>query len=235
MRPAMISCLATILLAQTTFAQTRPTPPRIGLTPPATATAPSPPQLGLPGTPATKPAVDRSAPDKTWAALCAAVKAGDLAAFRACCYNKNEISTLFMDAFSDTLVTTFQLAAAMAPLGADGQAMAKDLQSTYDDLVKTGQNRKAVINGDSAKWVQTVASEKLVAEQVMYFKKVGKEWLLDTEMSYNLNAADGRKAAEDFIAGSAPTLKALKSVIADIKAKRITTVAQVRARLSTAP
>jgi len=207
------------------------TAPRLGLNPPATTTAP---RLGL-ATSTSKPAVDRSTPDKTWAALCAAVKAGDLESFRAGCYNKNEIAKLFMDAYSDTLITTFQLATAAAKLGADGQALSKTLQSTYDDMVKSGQNRTTRISGDSAEWVQSIVSGKAVAEDKMFFKKVGNQWLLDTEQSYNLYAADGRKNAEAFIKESEGTLKQLKSVIADINAQKITTVAQIKARMATKP
>ena len=176
--------------------------------------------------------MDRSAPDKTWAALCAAVKAGDLAAFRACCYNKNEVSTLFMEAYSDTVVTTFQLAGVVGKLGAEGQTLGKNLESTYMDIVKSGENRQAVITGDSARWIRTVAASNVTAQETMYFKKVGGDWLLDTDQSYNLNSADGRKAAEDFIASASPTLKALKAVIVDIEAKKITTVQQMRERMA---
>jgi hypothetical protein len=183
-------------------------------------------------TTAAKPAIDRSSPEKTWTELCLAAKAGNLTAFRACCYNKNEISKLFMDAYSDTVVTTFQLGAAVAALGAEGEALKKDLQSACDELDATAKSRKLVTDGDTAKWVRTASSQKLVAEQVMYFKKVGSEWLLDTENSYDLASATGRKDAEDFIKSSEPTLKALKTIITDIKTKKITTVAQIRARLA---
>jgi hypothetical protein len=186
-------------------------------------------------TTATKPAIDRSSPEKTWTALCNSVKAGDVGAFRACYYNKNEVCTLFMNAYSDLVVTSFQLATAMAPMGADGQAMANDLQSAYTDMVKTGQNRKTTITGDTAKWTRTHGNERLSAEEFMLFKKVGTDWLVDTEQSLNLDTAEGRKSAEDFVTSSAPTLKALKSVLADIRAKKITTVAQVKARLAIQP
>jgi hypothetical protein len=184
-------------------------------------------------TPSTKPAVDRSSPEKTWTALCNSVKAGDLAAFRACYYNKNEVCTLFMNTYSDLVVTSFQLATAMAPMGADGTDMVKALTSAYSDMIKSGQNRKTIITGDTAKWTKTVRDEKGVTEETMHFKKVGNDWLVDTEQLLNLDTAKGRQAAEEFIATSAPTLKALKAVLADIQAKKITTVAQVRARLST--
>jgi hypothetical protein len=201
---------------------------------PAFAAQPSTRPATKPAT-ATKSAIDRSSPEKTWTALCNSVKAGDLAAFRACYYNKNEICSLFMNSYSDTVITSFQLANAVTPMGADGIAMAKTLQAEYNDMVKSGQNRKTTITGDTAKWVQTLTSEKVVAEQTMYFKKVGNDWLIDTEQSLNLNTAEGRKGAEDFIASAEPTVKALKTVIADIQAKRITTVAQVRARMSIKP
>ena len=209
--------LGGMVLTQAAFAQTAPTPPR----------------LGLPGIPlATKPAVDRSAPDKTWAALCAAVKAGDLAGFRACCYNKNEVSRLFLEAYSDSVVTTFQLAHAAANLGAEGGALSRNLEASYTDLVKSGENRTALLAGDSIKWVKTVTTKEVVAEEAMYFRKVGQEWLLDIEQTYSLNTAEGRKTAEDFVASAGPTLKTLKGVIADIQAKRITTVQQMRARMA---
>ena len=132
-----------------------------------------------------------------------AVKSGDLLAFRACCYNKNEVSRVFMDAYSDTVVTSFQLAAAVAQLGDEGKAISKSLESTYTDLLKSGQNRTLVIKAGNATWTQTVATAKgASAEQVLYFKEVGTDWLLDTEMSYNLNTAEGRKSAEAFIADS---------------------------------
>jgi len=209
--------LAGMLFAQGARAQTSAAAPRPELT-----TRPA----------ATKAAVDRSAPDKTWAALCAAVKAGDLAAFRACCYNKNEISTLFMDAYSDTIVTSFQLAAAVAMLGPDGRTMSNNLEAAYTDLVKSGENRQARISGDAAQWVRTVAASNITAQETMFFKKVGGDWLLDTEQSYNLNSAEGRKAAEDFIASAGPTLKTLKAVHADIESKKITTMQQMRERMA---
>jgi hypothetical protein len=222
-RRATMPLLAAIIVAQSTLAQTPPTPPR-----PALPAAPA-------SRAATTPAVDRSAPDKTWSALCASVKAGDLPAFRACCYNKNEVSSLFMDAYSDTIVTSFQLAAAVAQLGAEGQTLSKTLESNYTDLVKSGENRVAQITGDSARWSRTVASGNVTAQEAMFFKKVGPDWLLDTEQSYNLASAEGRKTAEDFIASAGPTLKALKTVIADIQSKKITTVQQMRDRLAKGP
>ena len=228
-RLAIAALLAGTLLANAVSAQT--SPGRRGLTSqPATAPAASRPATTTRA--AAKPAVDRSAPDKTWSALCASVKAGDLAAFRACCYNKNEISTLFMDAYSDTIVTSFQLAAAVAKLGAEGQTLSKNLESSYTDLVKSGENRTAQITGDSARWIRTVAASNVTAQETMIFKKVGNDWLLDTEQSYNLTSADGRKAAEDFIASAAPTLQTLKAVIADIQSRKITTVQQMRDRMA---
>jgi hypothetical protein len=225
-RLAAVCVLGGMMLAQGAIGQTA-APPRMGLAPQSAATATAP-RLGLPGT----PVVDRSSPDKTWAALCAAVKAGDLKAFRACCYNKNEVSTLFMNAYSDSVVTTFQLAHAAANLGTEGVALSKNLESSYTDLVKSGQDRKALLAGDSIKWVKTVTTKEVVAEEAMYFKKTGPEWLLDTEQTYNLNTAEGRKVAEDFVTSSGPTLKTLKAVIDDIQAKKITTVQQMRTRMA---
>jgi hypothetical protein len=223
--PCHLVALSIVALSTIAFAGGTRSATTRATTRPATTTS-------KPASTTAKPAIDRTSPEKTWAELCLAAKAGNLTAFRACCYNKNEISKLFMDAYSDTVVTTFQLGAAVAPLGAEGQAMARDLQSAYDELVATALNRKVITDGDTARWVRTATSQKLVAEQVMYFKKVGNEWLLDTENSYDLASATGRKDAEDFIKSSEPTLKALKTIIADIKTKKITSVAQIRARLA---
>lgn len=188
------------------------------------------------GAVSTSKAVDRSAPDQTWAALCAAAKAGDLAGFRACCHSDGELAKLFMEAYSDSVVTSFQLANAVAQLGEEGKDMNKSLESTYAELVATGQNRKTIVKGDTAQWVQTVAAGRgagggAVAERSMYFRLVGKEWLLDTDQSYALNTSDGRKDAEAFIKDAGPAMKLLKGVVADIKAKKITTVQQMRERM----
>jgi len=226
MKRSTLAVACILVGAVAAFAQTAP---RSGTTSPATTTAP---RLGTTTT-TSKAAVDRSTPAKTWAALCAAVKAGDLAGFRASCYNKNEISKLFMDAYSDTLISSFQLATAVAKLGAEGQTLSKSLQSSaYDDLVKSGQNRTTKIDGDSAQWIQSVTSTQISAQQTMYFKKVGNDWLLDTEKSYGLDTSDSRKGAEEFIKDSDATLKQLHGVITDIDAKKITTVQQMKDRMS---
>src|SRR3569832_2693323 len=99
MKRATLAVACVLRGAAAVFAQT----PRLGTTSPATTTAPR-----LSSTTTSKPVVDRSTPAKTWAALCAAVKGGDLEGFRASCYNKNEISKLFMDAYSDTLISSFK-------------------------------------------------------------------------------------------------------------------------------
>ncbi len=181
--------------------------------------------------PATQPAPDHSAPEKTWDSMCAAIKAGDLTAFRAGCFNRNEMATVFMDAYSDSVITTFQLAAAVAKLGEDGKQLSLKLESTYNDLKKVGDHRKLQIDGDKALWIDIQPGDT-AADKIMFFRKVEGEWLLDTERSYALDTADGRKAAEAFMATSIPQLKLLKGVIVDIDAQKITTLEQMRDRLA---
>src|SRR5262249_4818029 len=82
---------------------------------------------------ATQP--DRSSPEKSWTAVLASLRANDLPAFRACFHNTNELSTLFLNAYSDFTLATFQLADAVALLGEEGKAMSDKLQSAYTDLV----------------------------------------------------------------------------------------------------
>lgn len=185
--------------------------------------------------PASNPADDHSAPEKTWAAMCAAIKAGNLQAFRACCYNHNEISRSFMDAYSDTLVTAFQLATGTEKLGDEGKTLSKSLQSTYQEMQHAGENRRTEIDGDEASWIQTEKLQNVTTQKVIYFRKKDGQWLMDTNRSYALDTAEGRKAAEDFIASSAPQLKLLKSVVADMQSGKITTVDALRQRLAAKP
>jgi hypothetical protein len=199
----------------------------------ADAAAPAGPDANSDQTqPATKPAADHSAPDKTWAAMCAAVRAGDRQAFRDCCYNHNEISSLFIDAYCDTIVTTYQLAQATAGLGDEGKKLSADFQTTYNDLVKIGENRKVDADEETAVWIPADPAVKVVGQRVLYFKRVNGEWLLDTNRSYSLDSADGRKVAEGFLASTGPQLKLLKAIVAELQAGKITSVQQLRERLS---
>jgi hypothetical protein len=175
--------------------------------------------------PATRP--DLSTPEKTWAAVCVALKAGDVAGFRGCFYNTNEISRVFMAAYSDMTVTTFQLAGATAKLGPDGRALSKKLEGVYDELVASGRGRTTTIAGETAQWSRTTAGTK----EVMYFRQVNGRWLIDTEQSYSLDSAEGRKAAEDLVASAEKQLPVLKGIIADVAAGKITTLEEVRKRM----
>jgi len=176
-------------------------------------------------------AADHSSPEKTWATLCAAVNRGDVNAFRACFSNRNEISTLFLEAFSDLTVTTFQLANATADLGEEGKAISARLATTYTDVVKNGEGRKTEISGEEASWTKTVHTATGDGENSIYFRHVHGEWLIDTAESYNLNSAAGRKAAEDMMEATGPQVKKFKEIIEAIKTKKITTVDQMRAKL----
>jgi hypothetical protein len=183
--------------------------------------------------PATQPAVDHGSPDKTWSSICAAVRAGDHEAFRACCYNHNEISQLFIDAYGDTIMTFYQLGQASAELGDEGKKMGTEFEKAYTDLVKIGENRKVDADEETALWIQVNPAAREASPHVLYFRRVNGQWLLDTNRSYSLDSADGRKIAEGFLADTGPRLKLLKAVIADLHARKITTIDQLRDRLGT--
>jgi hypothetical protein len=182
----------------------------------------------------TRPAPDYSSPDKTWATVCAALKAEDLTAFRACFSNSNELSRLFMASYSELTVTTFRLANVI-DLIPGGKDLAPKLQAVYTDLVDSGKDRKTeyVGMGDrEAKWSRTVQTPKGPREEVTYFKKVDDKWLIDTESSYALESPEGRKAAEDFIESSKKQIPMLQKVIDDIQANKIRSLEELRRRLT---
>jgi hypothetical protein len=179
-------------------------------------------------------APDYSSPEKTWAAVCAALKAEDLAGFRAGFHASSETSRLFLAAYSDMTVTTFRLASAIE-LVPNGKASSERLKGVYADLVKAGENRKTEITGlgqDEAKWSRTVKTATGERTEIMYFKKINNRWLIDVESSYALDTAEGRKAAEDFIDNAKKQLPRLKKVIEDIQANRVKSLDDLRQRLS---
>jgi len=182
----------------------------------------------------TRPAPDYSSPEKTWATVCAALKAEDLAAFRAGFANSSELSRLFMSAYSELTVTTFRLATVI-DLVPGGKPVGVKLQGVYTELVKSGEGRKTAYIGlgdREAKWSRTVQTEKGPHDEVMYFKKVDGKWLIDTENSYALDTSEGRKAAEDFIESSKKQIPLLKKVIDDIEANKIRSLEDLRKRLT---
>jgi len=66
---------------------------------------------------------------------------------------------------------------------------------------------------------------------VIYFRKVKGKWLIDTEESYSLDTAEGKKAGESFVTTSTKTVTLFKKVIADIQAGKITSLDELKARL----
>jgi hypothetical protein len=184
----------------------------------------------------TRPAPDFSTPEKTWASVCEAVRGEDLAGFRSCFHNATEISKLFMDAYSDTTVTTFSLAHATARLGEQGKQLGQRLESVYTDLVESGKGRVTKIDRENATWSRTVTDARGGKHvEVMYFRKVEGKWLIDTEQSYGLGGAEGRKSAEDFIAQSKQQLPALKGIVGDVREGTIQSVAELRTRMAALP
>jgi hypothetical protein len=180
------------------------------------------------------PAPDYSSPEKTWAAVCAALKAEDLPAFRACFYSSSEMSRLFMASYADLTVTTFRLANAIE-LVPNGKAASEKLKAVYSDLVRSGENRKTEITGlaqDQARWSRTIKTDSGDRTEVMYFKKIDGKWLIDTESSYALDSAAGRKAAENFLENAKVQLPRLKKVIEDIQANRIKSLEELSRRLN---
>jgi hypothetical protein len=177
---------------------------------------------------------DYSSPEKTWSTVCAALKNENLTAFRAGFHASSEISRLFLAAYSDMTVTTFRLANAIE-LVPGGKASSERLKGVYTDLVRSGENRRTEITGlaqDEAKWSRTVKTDHGDRVEVMYFKKINGNWLIDTEASYTLDTADGRKAAEDFLANAKKELPRLKKIIEDIQANRVKSLEELRRRLS---
>lgn len=178
---------------------------------------------------------DYSSPEKTWATVCAALKAEDLAGFRAGFHTSGELSRLFLTAYSDLTVTTFRLASAIE-LVPNGRASSERLKGVYTDLVRSGEGRKTEITGlgqDEAKWSRTVKNEKGEERvEVMYFKKRNGRWLIDVEASYALDTPEGRKSAEAFIESAKQQLPRLKKVIEEIQANRIKSLDELRKRLA---
>jgi hypothetical protein len=180
---------------------------------------------------ATQPNPQHATPEKTWASICDALKEGDLDRFRAGFYNSSEVSRLFMETYSDVTVATFDLARATAMLGEKGKHMGARFESVYTELVQSGENRKAEVTGDRAKWVHTVKPPKGTPDDVIYFKKVKGEWLIDTVETYELDTDAGRQAAEKMLESVPPMTTLLKSVAADIRTGKIKTVEQMQQRL----
>jgi hypothetical protein len=197
----------------------------------ATTLAASP--TTLPATlPSTQPAKtpDRSSPEKTWAALCAALKAGDLEAFRANFHSKTEQARVFVETFSDLSITTFALSKDVALLGDQGKELAKTFEKTHTDLVKNGENRTAEIKGDIAKWSRPKKAGQ--PDDAMQFKLINGEWLLDTVNSYALETDEGRESAQQLIDSAPKITAAIKAIGQDIRNKKITTIDQMRKRLA---
>jgi hypothetical protein len=184
--------------------------------------------------PASRPAADHSTPEKTWAGVCAALKTGDLESFRGGFYNRNEIAKMFMDAYSDATVTTFDLAGAIERLGKDGQQMRRNFATVYTDLVKTGENHKSETVGELIRWTREEKTDKGTSQEIIFFKQVKNQWLIDTVETYGLDTDAGREGAEKLIVSLPKITATLKQVAADIRSGKITTVDEVRKRLAAA-
>ena len=181
---------------------------------------------------ASRPAVDRSTPEKTWSAICTALKAGDLESFRAGFYNRNELSKMFMEAYSDATVTTFDLAGAIERLGKEGQQMRQNFASVYTDLLKTGEDHRAETVGEFIRWTREAKTDKGPSQEIIFFKQIKGQWLIDTVETYGLESDAGREGAEKLI-GTLPKVTAnLKQIANDIRSGKITTVEQMRKRLA---
>jgi hypothetical protein len=172
-----------------------------------------------------------ASPEKTWASICDALKEGDLERFRSGFYNGSEVARLFMETYSDVTVATFDLARATAALGEKGRHMGEKFESVYTELVQGGENRKAEVTGDRIKWVHAKKPEKGAPDDVIFFKKVKGEWLIDTVATYELDTDAGRQAAEKMIETVPPMTALLKSVAEEIRAGKIRTVEQMQQRL----
>jgi len=132
-------------------------------------------------------------------------------------------------------ILALSLARATALLGDPGKQMGKKFEAVYTDLVKGGENRKAENDGgasDKIRWVHAAKPAKGEPDDVVYFKRVKGEWLIDTVETYELNTDSGRDAAEKLIDSVPKVTALLKQVSADIRAKKITTVEQMRQRLA---
>jgi hypothetical protein len=100
--------------------------------------------------------------------------------------------------------------------------------------VKTGDDHKSEVTGETARWIREDKTAKGTSQIVIYFKQVKGQWLIDTVQTYGLDSDAGRESAEKLLESLPKVTVALKQIAADIRSGKITTVEQMRKRLAAA-